>query len=85
MTHATETTSETHTYACALPTRGGVCDCQPGHDPSIDPWPQTCDERSDEEADVSPSPASRFRPGGRHRMFISSLSSDLVGEQQPAA
>lgn len=28
-----------HTFSCALPTRGGVCDCQPGHDPSIDPWP----------------------------------------------
>jgi len=51
----------------------------------MDPWRQPSDERSDEESDVSPSAASRFRPGGRHRMFISSLSSDLVGEQQPAA
>jgi hypothetical protein len=28
-----------HTYSCALPVRGGVCDCQSGHDPSTDPWP----------------------------------------------
>jgi len=28
-----------HTYSCALPVRGGVCNCQQGHDPSADPWP----------------------------------------------
>jgi hypothetical protein len=28
-----------HTYSCALPVRGGVCDCQSDHDPSTDPWP----------------------------------------------
>jgi hypothetical protein len=28
-----------HTYSCALPVRGGVCNCQSGHDPSSDPWP----------------------------------------------
>ena len=28
-----------HTYSCALPVRGGVCNCQSGHDPSTDPWP----------------------------------------------
>lgn len=29
-----------HTFSCALPTRGGICNCRPGHDPSIDPWPR---------------------------------------------
>ncbi len=25
-----------HTFSCALPTRGGVCDCLPGpHDPGL--------------------------------------------------
>ena len=28
-----------HTYSCALPVRGGVCNCQSDHDPSTDPWP----------------------------------------------
>jgi hypothetical protein len=28
-----------HLYSCALPVRGGVCDCQSDHDPSTDPWP----------------------------------------------
>jgi hypothetical protein len=28
-----------HTYSCALPERGGVCNCQSDHDPSTDPWP----------------------------------------------
>ena len=28
-----------HTYWCALPVRGGVCNCQSDHDPSTDPWP----------------------------------------------
>ena len=28
-----------HTYSCALPVRGGVCNCQLDHDPSTDPWP----------------------------------------------
>ena len=28
-----------HTYSCALPVRGGVCDCQSDHDPSTNPWP----------------------------------------------
>jgi hypothetical protein len=28
-----------HTYSCALPVRGGVCDCQSDHNPAADPWP----------------------------------------------
>jgi hypothetical protein len=30
---------DNHTYWCALPVRGGVCNCQSDHDPSTDPWP----------------------------------------------
>ena len=28
-----------HTYSCALPVRGGVCNCHLDHNPSADPWP----------------------------------------------
>lgn len=28
-----------HTFSCALTVRGGVCNCQSGHNPSTDPWP----------------------------------------------
>ena len=28
-----------HAYSCALPVRGGVCDCQTGYNPSTNPWP----------------------------------------------
>jgi hypothetical protein len=28
-----------HTYSCALTVCGGVCNCQSGHNPSVDPWP----------------------------------------------
>jgi hypothetical protein len=86
MTHYSESTIQRHTYTCALPTRGGVCDCQPGHDPAINPWPQPSSEQYEDHADSSRLPASPFRPGGRHRMFDRSLASNLlVEEQQPAA
>ena len=86
MTHASDTTIQRHTYTCALPTRGGVCNCQPGHNPSINPWPQLSGEQYEDHAGNSRPPASPFRPGGRHQMFSRSLPSDLlVEEQQPAA
>ncbi len=86
MTYASNTTTQRHTYTCALPTRGGVCNCQPGHNPSINPWPQLSGEQYKDHAGNNRSPASPFRPGGRHRMFKRSLPSDLlVEEQQPAA
>ena len=28
-----------HTYSCALPVRGGVCNCQSDHDPTSDQSP----------------------------------------------
>jgi len=86
MTHASDTTIQRHTYTCALPTRGGVCDCQPGHDPSSNPWPQLSGEQYEDHAARSRPPDSSFRPGDRHRMFDRSLASDLLAEEgQPAA
>lgn len=75
-------TPQTHTYTCALPTRGGVCDCQPGHNASIDPWPQLSGEESDDRARSSRPPASLFRPGGRHQMFETYSVPGLLVEQQ---
>jgi hypothetical protein len=86
MNHDSDTTIEKHTYTCALPTRGGVCNCQAGHNPSINPWPQLSGEQYEDHAGNSRPPASPFRPGGPHQMFSRSLRSDLlVEEQQPAA
>jgi hypothetical protein len=86
MTQASDTTIQRHTYTCALPTRGGVCDCQPGHDPSINPWPQLSGEQYEDQPGSRRLAASAFLPGGRHRMFKRSLPSGLlVEEQQPAA
>ena len=82
MSSNTASTFQTHTYTCALPTRGGVCDCQPGHDPSIDPWPQLSDGEYEDHAGNNQPPTSRFRPGGRHRMFERFLPSDLLVEEQ---
>ena len=86
MTHASDTTTDSHTYTRALPTSGAVSDCQPGHNPAVNPWPQTsCVQYEDQVRNRRPA-ASPFRPGGRHRMFEMSLPSDLLQEeQQPAA
>jgi hypothetical protein len=35
-----------HTYSCALPVRGGVCDCQSDYDRTTDPWPDLSIRRS---------------------------------------
>jgi hypothetical protein len=86
MTHASDTAIQRHTYTCARPTRGGVCDCQPGPDPATDPWPQLSSEQYGVDADSIRLPASPFRPGGRHQMFSRSLPLDPpVEDQQPAA
>ena len=86
MTYASDTTIQRHTYTCALPTRDGVCNCQPEHDPSINPWPQLSGEQYEDHAGNSRPPASPFGAGGSHRMFRRSLASDLfVEEEQPAA
>ena len=86
MTQASDTTIHRHTSTCPIPTRGGKCNCQPEHDPSIDPWPQLSGEQYEVHADSSRLPASPFRPGGRHQMFSRSMPLDLlVDERQPAA
>ena len=39
-----------HTYSCALTVCGGVCNCQSGHNPSIDPWPSLRPQLAKSEA-----------------------------------
>ena len=86
MTYASDTTTSSHTYTCALPTSGAVSDCQPGRNPSVNPWTQASGELYEDQARNRRLGASPFRPGGRHQMFQRSLASDLlVEEQQPAA
>ena len=38
-----------HTYWCALPVRGGVCNCQSDHNPSTDPWPYLSTRRTQQK------------------------------------
>jgi hypothetical protein len=58
-----------HTYSCALPVRGGVCDCQSDHDPSTDPWPYLSTGRNRQMRGGSASP----RPGGVDVRFEAGL------------
>lgn len=86
MSNDNDRTIQAHTYTCALPTRGGVCNCQPGHNPSINPWLQLSGEQYEDHAGNSRPPASLFRPGGRHRMFKRALPSEpLVEERREAS
>jgi hypothetical protein len=81
MTHTSDTSTYSHTYTCALPTGGAVCDCHPRHNPSASARPQMSGEQYENRARNRP-PASLFRPGGRDRMFKRSLPSDLLQEEQ---
>jgi hypothetical protein len=58
-----------HTYSCALPVRGGVCNCQPDHDPSTDPWPYLSAGRNHQRRSGSVSP----QPGGVDVRFEAGL------------
>jgi hypothetical protein len=78
MTDTSDTTAPRHTYSCALPTRGGVCDCQPEQVQTTEPWPQPSGEPYEDHSGHSQPPTSPFRPGGRQRMFTTSLPLELV-------
>ena len=82
MSNDSDTTIRKHTYTCALPTRGGVCNCLPGHNPSINPWPQLSGGQSEDHAGYSRPPTRLYRPGGKHRMFARSLPSNLLVVEQ---
>lgn len=59
-----------HTYWCALPVRGGVCNCQSDHDPSTDPWPYLSTRRQLQMRGGS----ARQQPGGVQRRFDAGLN-----------
>ena len=84
MTYASDTTTSSHTYTYALPTSGAASDCQPGHNPAVNPWTQASGELYEDQARNRPLGASPFRPGGRHRMFTRVPLSDLLREEQRA-
>jgi hypothetical protein len=59
-----------HTYSCALPVRGGVCNCQLDHDPATDPWPFLSTGRRQQRRVGSTSQ----QPGGVDVLFEAGLS-----------
>lgn len=50
-----------HTFGCALPMHGGVCNCQPGHNATADPWPPLSDHEAQHHGKAE-APSARFRP-----------------------
>jgi hypothetical protein len=58
-----------HTYSCALPVRGGVCNCQLDHNPSTDPWPYLSSGKTNSERG-----SASHQPGGVDVRFDTGLS-----------